>query len=205
MSFFQNNSTCIKITVFDNITIKDRYVAVHVNDTYILENGYYRGGCSKVGLIKLTADVAKPASRMHLDLFCCIVKCIANRGSFIINNVSTAVTREIYKNVQLNYNIGTSSYFSNARASQVDSFYDSRAMNVRATFLDVHFFKNTLLRCISVTSHDVKIEIETSQFTGRSAIKTNGGCLSLEAYRRVCLALTPPFQETRLKKEERYT
>ena len=107
MSLFRNNSACIKITLFDNIKIKDRYVAVRVNDTHFLENGYYRGGRSKVGAIKLTADVAKPASRMNLDVFCCNVKCIANRGSFIINNVSTAVTREIYKNVQLTYNKGT--------------------------------------------------------------------------------------------------
>jgi len=127
--------------------------------------------------------VAKPASRMNLDVFCCNVKCIANRGSFIINNVSTAVTREIYKNVQLTYNKGTLSYFSDARASlQVNSLYDSRAMNVRATFLDVSCFKNTPLRCITVTSHDVKIEIETSQVTGQSATNANGGCLSLEAY-----------------------
>ena len=149
-----------------------------------MENGNHRGGRSKVGVIKLTAHVAKPASRMHLDIFCCKVKCIANRGSFIINNIATAVTREIYKNVQLNYNKGTLS-----RASQADGLYYSRAMNVRATFLDVLCFKNTGLRCITVKSHDVKIEIETSQFTGQSAINTNGGCLSLEVYGRVSLGI----------------
>ena len=51
MSLFRNNSACIKITLFDNIKIKDRYVAVRANDTHFLENGYYRGGRSKVGVI----------------------------------------------------------------------------------------------------------------------------------------------------------
>ena len=184
MSLFRNNSASMEITFFDNITIKDRYVAVRVNDTYFLKNGYHRGGRSKVGVIKLTAHVVKPASGMHLDVFCCKVKCIANRGSFIINNIATAFTREIYKNVQLSYNKGTSS-----RASQAEGLYYSRAMNVRATFLDVLCFNNTLLRCSRVTSHDVKTEIETSQFTGQSAINRNGGCLSLEVYSRLSLVI----------------
>ena len=184
MSLFRHNSACIEITLFDNIKIKDRYVAIRVNDTHFLENGYDRGGRSKVGVIKLTADVAKPTSRMHLDVFCCKVKCIANRGSFTINNIATAITREIYSNVQLNYNKGTWS-----RASQAEGLYHSRAMNVRVTFLDVLCFNNTLLRCITVTSHDFQIKIETSQFTGQSAIKRNGGCLSLEAYGRLSLVI----------------
>ena len=183
MSLFRNNSACIEITLFDNIRIKDRYVAVRVNDTNFLENGYNRGGPSEDGVIKLTTHVAKPASRMHLDIFCCKVKCIANRGSFIINNITTAVTREIYKNVELKYNKGTST-----RASQADGLYYSRAMNVRATFLNVLCLKNTRLRCIAVISHDVEIEIETSKLTGQS-INTNGGCLSLEVYGQLSLGI----------------
>ena len=175
---------CFGLILFLRKTRRDRYIAVRVNHTYFLENGNHRSGRSKVGVIKLTADVAKPASRMYLNIFCCKVKCITNRGSFIINNIATAVTKEIYKNVQVNYNNGTLS-----RASQADGLYYSRAMNVRATFLDVRCFKNTGLRCITVKSHDVKIEIETSQLTGQSAINTNGGCLSLEAYGRVSLGI----------------
>ena len=190
MSLFQNNSACIKITLFDNTAIKDRYVDVRVNDTYFLENGYYRGGRSKGGVIKITADVAKPKNRLHLDVFCFKVKCIANRGSFIINNISSAVTREIYKNVQLKYNKGTSSYFSDARASKVDSLYESRAMKVRTTFLDVHCFNNTLLRCITATSHDIDIGIHNSQFTGQSVRNSSGGCLSLVSYGGITLAIS---------------
>ena len=188
-SLFWNNSLCLHFVLSDDIRIKDRCVAINVTDTHFLENGNHSGGLSRVGAIAITAK-GKPSGRLFVDVFCNNVKCIGNRGSFLNNDVVTAVTREFYKNVQLKYNQGTSSRLPHSKSDQVGSLYSSRAMKLSATFVDVHCIHNRMLRCITVTSHDIEVEIQTSQFINQSAINANGGSVSLNSNGWVSLAIS---------------
>ena len=193
-SLFRNNSRCIQILLFDDITVQDRYVAINTTDTYFLENGYHSKGISDTGLINITADMPKPVKTIHLHVFFCRVICIGNRGSFINNNIPTAVTKEVYKNVQLERNKGnykTSSFFSKRKPNnQIEGLYNSRAMKIFAQFIDVNCIHNTLLRCITVTANYAEIEIHTSQFSGQTVLKANGGCLSLESNEYLSLTIS---------------
>ena len=191
-SLFWNNLLCVHLVLSDetdDIRIQERYVAINVTDTHFLENGKHSRGLSRQGAIAVAAK-GNPSGRLFLDVFCNNVKYIRNRGSFLNNDVVTAVTREFYKNIQLNYNQGTSSRLSASKSDQVGSLYSSRAMKLSATFIDVHCIHNRLLRCITVTSDNVEIEIQTSQFINQSAINANGGSVSLNSNGCVSLAIS---------------
>ena len=188
-SLFWNNSLCVHFVLSDDIRTQDRYAVINVTDTHFLENGHHSGGLSRVGVIEVT-DKGKTSGRLYLDVFCNNVKCIRNRGSFLNNDIVTAVTRELYKNVQLNFNQGILSRFSDSNSDPVGSLYSSQAMKLSATFIDVHCIHNMLLRCIAVTSDDIEIEIQTSQFIGQSAKNAHGGCVFLKSNGYVSLAIS---------------
>ena len=193
-SLFRNNSRCIQLLLFDDITVQDPYVAINTTDTYFLENGYHSKGVADTGLINITTDMPKPVKRIHLHVFFYRVTCIGNRGSFINNNIPTAVTKEVYKNVQLERNQGnskTSSFFSDRTPNnQIEGSYDSRALKIFAQFIDVNCVNNTLLRCITVTADHAEIEIKTSQFSGQTVLNTSGGGLSLETNKYLSLTIS---------------
>ena len=188
-SLFWNNSLCLHFVLSEDMIIQDRFVAIYVADTHFLDNGNHSGGLSQVGAMAVTAK-GNLSGRLFLDVFCNNVKYIGNRGSFLNNDVGIAVTREFYENVQLNYNEGTSSRLSESKSDHVDSLYSSRAMKLSAAFIDVHCIHNRLLRCITVTSEDIEIKIQTSQFINQSAINAIGGSVSLNSSGSVSLAIS---------------
>ncbi|KAJ7391335.1 hypothetical protein OS493_019469 [Desmophyllum pertusum] len=190
-SLFHNNSLCIKFILFDSIVNPERYVAINVTDTYFDENGIHDGELSEKGAIKLTTDVSNPVSLLYLEVFCYKVNFIGSRGSFINNNITKAVTKEIYKDVRLEYNQGVSSHFTETKAEHlVDSLYSSRAMKISATFIGVRCIQNTLLRCIAIESNEANVEIQSSQFSGQSTVNASGACLSLESNGYVSLVIS---------------
>lgn len=185
-TLFWNNSLCIQLMLLN----KDCFVAITIRETHFLKNGRHRRGLLHVGVIEVTAE-SKAASRLYLDVFCNNVYSNRNQGFFLKNNVRSAITRERYKNVQMNHNQGTSSspHPVASRPDQIGSLYMSQAKNVSVIFTGLLCINNAMLRCISVISEDIRIQIETSQFAGQSVLNGVGGCLSLDSSGRISLAI----------------
>ncbi|KAJ7371233.1 hypothetical protein OS493_027347 [Desmophyllum pertusum] len=103
-SSFHNNSQCISLLLLDNMGNDRRSVAINISGTYFEKNGFYGVQRSERGVMKIASKETKTLKLVEIHVFCDKVKCVDNQGPFINLNVSTAVTNETYKDVELHLN-----------------------------------------------------------------------------------------------------
>ncbi|KAL9973687.1 hypothetical protein ACROYT_G020172 [Oculina patagonica] len=182
-SSFHNNSHCIHLLLLDNIRSKSRSVAINISGTHFKQNGFHGVQRSERGVMKIASNEDKALKQVNIQIFCEKVKCAKNRGPFINVNVSTAITNETYKDVELSFNRLPSWKNSLDRKPKltVPSLYFSHARKTRAKFVNLKCNNNPSVQCIKVQSDEAEIDIQDSYFHKQSTMKRAGSCLSLEA------------------------
>ena len=180
-SLFRNNHNCVEILLKNSSS--DKSLTVTISRTRFLENGV-DGHLSAKGLISIATDVRKPAKLMRVQISCQDVSCIGNRVPFVVLDLPTSVTKEIYNRVTLLKNsVGT---LSNTKTERFqDSMYVSSARKSSTKFVDVRCANNTsnqALRCIKIyAAQEAKIVIENSSFVGHNATHGKGGGVFIES------------------------
>ena len=184
-SSFHNNSHCIHLILLGNIGNKiRRYVDININGTHFIKNGLHGVQHSERGVMKIASNEDEALKPVNIEIFCEKVKCAKNQGPFINLNVSTAVTKETYKDVKLSFNKLHSwkNLLDRKPKLTMHSLYFSHARVTRAKFVNLNCNHNDLhVQCINVTSDEAEIDIQDSYFYKQSTPKTNGSCLSLVA------------------------
>ena len=184
-SSFHDNSHCVHLILLDNFGSKSRRsVAINISGTHFIQNGFHGTKRSERGVMKIASNDNKALKQVNIDIFCEKVKCAKNKGPFINFNVSTAVTNETYKDVELSFNkLASSKNLLNRKPRfTMHGLYFSHARVTRAKFVNLNCSHNDLhVQCINVTSDVAEIDIQDSYFHNQSTPKTNGSCLSLVA------------------------
>ena len=185
-STFHNNSQCFNLLLLDNTGEKNLFVAVNITDAKFERNGFYGYQRSERGVMKIKSAGNKELTEaVYIYIFCSKVKCFNNLGPFINVNVSTAVTNETYKDVELHHN-GLPSWdysldLKPKSTPHVHSVYFSHAKETRAKFIALNCHDNPSVHCIKVESSRADIDIQDSHFRNQHVKKHRAGsCLSLE-------------------------
>ena len=191
-SSFHNNSHCIHLILLENVGNKSRrFVNINISGTHFILNGLHGLQRSERGVMKISSKEDKTLKQVEIDIFCEKVKCAKNQGPFINLNVSTAVTNETYKDVELSFNKLPSwkDPLDRKQKLTVHSLYFSHAKKTRAKFVKVECYHNPSVQCIKVQSDEADIDIQDSYFHKQSTLQRAGSCLSLEADFRASLRI----------------
>ena len=148
-SLFRNNYNCVEVLLKNSSSGKS--LTMTISQTRFLGNRI-DGYLSANGLISIVTGVRKPTRLERVQISCQDVSCIGNRVPFVVLDLPTSVTKEIYSRVELlNNSVKTPSNTKNERFK--DSMYISRARKSSAKFIDLRCANNTsnqALRCIKI-------------------------------------------------------
>ena len=183
-STFHKNSQCINLLLLDNIGNKSHFVTVTINGATFEKNGLYGRRRSERGVMKITSatDIA-PLNPVYINIFFDKVNCLDNRGPFINLNVSSAVTNETYKQVELHHNkLSLRNMWLDMKPQLgMRSLYFSHARETQAKFIALSCHDNPSVQCIVVQSNRADIVVQDSTFYNQKATDSSGSCLSLIA------------------------
>ena len=190
-SFFQNNSQCIKLLLLDNIGNKSRFIAINISGTHFIQNGFYGVQRSERGVMKIASSDHKALKQVDVHIFCEKIKCVKNQGPFINLNVSTAITNETYKDLELSLNRLPSWKISSDKEQKlaVHSLYFSNARKTQAKFVNLECRHNPSVQCIKTQSVEADVDIQNSYFHKQSTMGRAGSCISIEANIRASLRI----------------
>ena len=197
-SSFHNNSQCIKLLLLDYIGNISPLIAISISGTHFTQNGLYGVQRSERGVMKIASSDHKAPKQVDVHVFCEKVKCNKNQGPFVNLNVSTAITNETYKDLELRFNKLTSWKTSSGKKPNlaVHSLYFSLARKTRAKFVNLTYRNNPFVLCIKTQSDEADVDIKDAYFLKQSTRKTAGSCISIEANTRASLRiLNSTFKE----------
>jgi len=190
-SSFHNNSQCIKILLLDYIANKSRFISINVSGTHFRQNGLYGVQRSERGVMKIASTDYKALKQVNVHVFCEKVKCAKNEGPFVHLNVSTAITNETYKDLEISFNKLPSWKNSSDKKSKraVYSLCFSYARKTRAKFVNLKCRNYPSVQCIKTQSDEADVDIQDAYFLNQSTMKTAGSCISIEANIRPSLRI----------------
>ena len=180
-SFFQNNQQCVEILLKNG---SGHFLVINIGKSRFQENGILDmdGQAPVKALISIATDVKTPSKSTHVQISCHNVTIVENRGPFLILDLASALTKEMYSHVKiLNNNLTTPSDEENKRFS--DGMYISRARktDVRfANFVCANNSNNLALRCIKISSYEARVDIDDSSFVGHKVACGKGGAVFVD-------------------------
>ena len=190
-SSFHNNSHCIKLLLKDYIGPKNPLIAMNISGTNFEQNGLYGAQTSERGVMKIASSDQKAPKQVDVHVFCEKVKCTRNQGPFVNLNISTAITNETYKDLELSVNKLPSLKNSLDKKPKlaVHSLYFSLARQTRAKFVNLTCRNNPSVQCIKTQSHEADVGIQDAYFHKQYTLETAGSCISIEANIRASLRI----------------
>ena len=197
-SSFHNNSQCIKLLLLDYIGNISPLIAISISGTHFTQNGLYGVQRSERGVMKIASSDHKAPKQVDVHVFCEKVKCTNNQGPFVNLNVSTAITNETYKDLELRFNRLPSGKTSSDKKQKlaVHSLYFSLARKTRAKFVNLTCRNYRSVQCIKTQSDEADLDIKDAHFLKQSTVKTAGSCISIDANIRASLRiLSSTFKE----------
>ena len=189
-SLFLNNQRCIEVWIRN----KRRFsLTLRVNNTIFQENGL-QSNQSTGAVISIRTNIKSNSSvQTNINISVNNVTSVENKARFMLLDVPTANTKEVYSHVKLLNNNLRSSTRTNTARRYMDSMYISQ---VRKTDTRFHHFlcgnnsNDLALRCIKISSSEAKVKIENSLFVGQTVTKGKGGALSIECKGSASLVVT---------------
>jgi len=197
-SSFHNNSQCIKLLLLEYIGNKSRLISINISNTHFEQNGLYGVQRSERGIMKIASSDHKTLKQVDVHVFCEKVKCAKNQGPFVHLNVSTAITNETYKDLELSFNKLPSRKNSLDKKPKlaVNSLCFSNARKTRAKFVKLKCRNYRSVQCIKTQSDEADVDVQDAFFHKQSTMKTAGSCISIEANIRASLRiLNSTFKE----------
>ena len=190
-SSFHNNSQCIKLLLLEYVGNRSPLIAINISGTHFEQNGLYGIQRSERGVMKIASSDHKAFKQVDVHVFCEKVKCNKNEGPFLNLNVSTAITNETYKDLELKFNKLPSRKTSSDKKPKlaVHSLYFSLARKTRAKFINLLCRKNPSVQCIKTQSDEADVDIQEAYFHKQSTLKIAGSCISIEAGIRASLRI----------------
>ena len=192
-SSFHNNSQCIKLLLLDNNGDKKRLITINISGTHFKQNGLYGVQRSERGVMKIASSDHKALKEVDVHIFCEKIKCLKNQGPFINLNVSTAITNETYKDLELSSNTCPSCKNSPDKKPNlaVDSLYFSNARKTQAKFVNLKCCNNLFVQCIKTHSDEGDVDVRNAFFLKQSTHKRDraGSCISMVANIRASLRI----------------
>ncbi|PFX17578.1 hypothetical protein AWC38_SpisGene18099 [Stylophora pistillata] len=176
-STFRNNSQCINVLLLNNTKVKSRDVTIKIKDAVFEKNGVRRR-YTETGVVKIRSVAGKGSCPVYIGIVCRKVKSSYNKGQFLDLNVSSAITNETFKDIEVHDN----GNYQNKFKKIVQGLYFSKARETKAKFISMSFHDNPSVQCIVVQSDKAEIVIQDSSFERQLALpKSLGSCLSLVA------------------------
>ena len=181
--FFRNNYDCVDITLRNN-SCHSLYLNLHgVN---FQENGvlYIDQHKSVKALVSIATDEqtpSEPGRRLHIS--CLDVASVKNKMPFLVSDLPTTVTKEVFRNMKLvNNNLSIAFNVAKNKRHFTDALYISRASKTDVSFVNFVCANNSndhALRCIKISSDSAKVNIENSLFAGLKVTRAKGGAVSV--------------------------
>ena len=177
-SLFLNNQRCIEVWIRNKRRVS---LTLRVNNTIFQENGLQSNQSTRA-VISIRTNV-KSNSSVRTDISVNKVTSVENKAPFMLLDVPTANTKEVYSHVKLlNNNLRSSNKTNSARRYE-DSMYISQIRKPDTRFR--HFLcgnnsNDLALRCIKISSSEADVTIENSSFVGQTVTTGKGGALSIE-------------------------
>ena len=178
-SLFQNNQQCIEVWIKNK---RKLFLTLGVNNTIFQENGLQSNQSTRA-VISIRTNI-KSNSSVRTDISVNKVTSVENKAPFMLLDVPTANTKEVYSHVKLLNNNLKSSNTRNSARRFMDSMYISKVTKTDTRFQ--HFLcgnnsNDLALRCIKISSSEAKlVKIENSLFVGQTVTTGKGGALSIE-------------------------
>ena len=190
-SSFHNNSQCIKLLLLDYIGNKSRLISINISGTHFKQNGLYGVQLSERGVMKIASSDQKALNQVDIHVFCEKVKCYKNQGPFVNLNVSTAITNETYKDLELSFNKLPSWKYSLDKKPKLAAYslHFSHARKTQAKFVNLKCRNYPSVQCIKTQSDEADVDIQGAYFHKQSTMKTSGSCISIEADIRASLRI----------------
>lgn len=140
-SLFQNNSVGLKIK-FEQVHHLKPYVefSLNIDKTKFLKNGFYMASLERGAV--LFSNKKNFSRKIDLRVRVDEVVCVEGGGHFLNIDLPTAVTKETYRNVNLERN-----HFNSSR-----SLYYSRVKMASVTFFRLQCSNNSEIRCLTIQS-----------------------------------------------------
>jgi len=148
--------------------------------------------------MKIASSDHKTLKQVDVYVSCEKVKCAKNEGPFVHLNVSTAITNETYKDLELSFNKLPSRKNSLDKKPKlaVYSLYFSHARKPRAKFVNLKCRNYPSVQFIKTQYDEADVDIQDSSFHNQSTTKTAGSCISIQANIRASLrVLNSTFKE----------
>ena len=188
-SLFQNNHQCVEILMTSGSA---HFLAININHSRFQENGFDRPQSVKA-LISIATDVKSSSRSTSVRISCQNVTSVKNRAPFLVLDVTTAVTREVYSHVKLlNNNLEKAASNANSGNRFTDGMYISRARKTDVRFVDFLCANNSnmlAMRCIKISSYEAKVAIENSSIVGHNVTKGKGGAILIDCKRHTSLTV----------------
>ena len=200
-SLFLNNQQCVKVRVRN----KRRFsLTLGVNNTIFQENGLQSNQSTRAVISIRTNSKSTSSVQTNINISVNKVTSVGNKAPFMLLDVPTANTKEVYSHVILLNNNLRSSNTTNSARRYMDSMYISQVRKTDTRFR--HFLcgnnsNDLALRCIKISSSKAKVKIENSSFVGQTVKKGKGGALSLECKLSASLVIT----NTTFERNKAYT
>lgn len=187
-SFSQNTHNCVKILLKKS---SFHSVVMNISHSKFQENGILGTGnhVSVSAVISIATDVKTPSKSKIVHISCYNVTGVKNRIPFLVLDLASATTKEIYNHVRiLNNNLTKPSDGENKRLE--DGMYISQASKTNVKFVDLVCANNSnkmALRCIKIFSDEAEVDIENSSFVGHEVTGDKGGAVSVACKQRSSL------------------
>lgn len=179
-TLFRNNYHCVEVLL--RRFTGSQSLIMTISQTRFLQNGV-DGHLSAKALISIATGVRKPTGLVRVEISCQNVSCVRNWAPFVVLDVPTAETKEMYSRVELlNNDMKKPSDTVNKHFK--DSMYMARVRKTNAQFVNLRCANNTsdkALRCIKIYSQEAKIVIDNSSFVGQNAMSGKGGSVFIES------------------------
>ena len=179
-SLFLNNQRCIEVWISNKRGVS---LTLGVNNTIFQENGLQSNQSTRAVISIRTNSKSTSSVQTNINISVNKVTSVENKAPFMLLDVPTANTKEVYSHVKLLNNNLRSSNKTNSARRYMDSMYISQ---VRKTDTRFHHFlcgnnsNDLALRCIKISSSEAEVKIENSLFVGQTVTKGKGGALSIE-------------------------
>lgn len=181
--FFQNSHDCVEITLRNKSC---HSLFLKLNGVNFQENGvlYDDQHTSVKALVSIATDEQTPSKpTRHLHISCLDVVSIKNKMPFLVLDLPTTVTKEVFRNMNLiNNDLSTAFNVVKNKRHFTDALYISRARKTDVSFANFVCANNSndhALRCIKISSDSAKVNIENSLFAGFSVTNAKGGAVSV--------------------------
>ena len=189
--FFQNSYHCVKITVGEgschSLFMEIKRVRFQENGVLDIERHVSLKALISIATHKQTYSRLR---RVHISFS--DVTCTRNTMPFLILDVLTAMTKELYTNVKILNNSFSNSHNKDKRHF-TDGMYISRAGKPDVSFVNficANNSNNLALRCIKISSNSTKVNIKNSLFIELKVRSGKGGAVSVVCKRHSSLVVT---------------